>query len=438
MDRSRGKEYNAHMASPVAFVLTHRSVADPDAYSASFQALHIARSLGRRGIPVVRIHPGRRELSLNSRYCTRAVLSPNVHDSEKALLDFLLELAREYDGTRVLLAASDETAHFIGRYREELLAAYRVPGPGSVMETIIDKRLQYGAARALGIPIPETYFPADASEAQALAGTLRGYPYIIKPNVAHHWRLAAVKKHLKSAGTVKAVVVHDAEQLIQEYRRISAVDAAVMIQKVIPGGDERLFCFYGYFDERSRMLGCCVRHKLRQLPLHFGYSTALQSCENDTVVEQSVRLLQGLNYHGIVGIEWKHDPESGETKLIEINARATNAVALPTACGVDLPYMAFAEAVGQPVAPVKGWKTGVKWLWFIEDLWAARELGLGSLEWLKSLRGPKCYAVWAADDPTPFLVDFGLLLKAQLGRKVRRFRGGVQLNSRSNSPRTTW
>jgi D-aspartate ligase len=428
------------MTSPVAFVLTHRSVSDPLAYSASFQALHIARSLGRRGIPVVRVHPGERELSLYSRYCTSVERSPNVHDSEKALLAFLLELAHKHPAPRVLMAASDETAHFIGRYRNELLAAYRVPAPGSVMETIIDKRRQYGAAQALGIPVPETYFPADAAEVEALAGTLRGYPYIIKPNVAHHWRLASVKKRLKSEGGVKAVVVHDGARLLEQYRRISAVDPAVMIQKVIGGSDERLYCFYGYFDKHSRMLGCCVRRKLRQLPLGFGYSTAMESCENDTVVEQSVRLLEGLQYHGIVAIEWKHDPESGETRLIEINARATNAAALPTACGVDLPYLAFADALGQPVAPIKGWKSGVKWIWFAEDVWAAREMWrrgeLKLVDWLKSLRGPKVFAIYAADDLKPFLVDLGMFLKAELRRRLRRVREH-RSNRRANALRTT-
>ena len=412
------------MPSPVAFVLTHRSVADPGAYSASFQALHIARSLGRRGIPVVRVHPGRRELSLYSRYCTSFEHSPNVHESENALLEFLLELARKYEGPRVLLAASDETAHFIGRHRDPLLATYRVPAPGSLMETIIDRRLQYGAAEALGIPIPDTYYPANAAEVTTLAEILRGYPYIIQPNV----------------GGTKAVVVQDAAQLVREYQRISAVDPAVMIQKVIGGSDERLFCFYGYFDERSRMLGCCVRRKLRQMPLGFGYSTAMESCENDAVVEQSVRLLQGLKYHGIVAIEWKHDPQSGEHKLIEINARATNAAALPTACGVDLPYLAFADALGEAVVPVKGWRSGVKWIWFIEDLRAARELRkrgeLKLLDWLKSLRGPKAFAVHAADDLKPFFVHLAMTLKRELGRWLRRGLDRLP-NRRSYSLRTT-
>ena len=310
------------MPTPRAFVLTHRSHGDPRGYTASFQALAIARSLGRRGIPVVRVHPGSRELSLVSRYCSALEHSPNVHDSEEALLQFLLALAPKYPGERVLIPASDDTAFFVGRHREALLAAYRVPSPGrDTIETIMDKARQYEAARSLGLPIPDTYYPASMADVEALAGRLQGYPYIIKPNVAHKWRLASVHRQMRA---VKAVLVHDAAELLAEYSRVSAVDPAVMIQKVIQGGDERFYCFYGYFDERSRPLGYCVRRKLRQMPARFGYSTLMESCENPAVVEQSLRLFQGLGYHGIGAIEWKHDPDSGAMRLIEINARAAH------------------------------------------------------------------------------------------------------------------
>ena len=412
------------MPAATAFVLTHRSHGDPKGYSASFQALAIARSLGRRGIPVVRVHPGRRELSLASRYCSALEQSPNVHESEEALREFLLALAPKYPGPRVLIPASDDTAFFVGRHREALLAAYRVPSPGrEVIETIMDKARQYESARALGVPIPDTYYPASLAEVEALAARLEGYPYIIKPNVAHKWRLASVRRQLR---VDKAVIVHEAAELVAQYSRISAVDPEVMIQKVIQGGDERFYCFYGYFDQRARALGYCVRRKLRQMPARFGYSTLMESCENPAVVEQSLRLFQGLGYHGIGAIEWKHDPDTGALRLIEINARATNAAALPTACGVDLPWMAFADATGKPPAPLTRWESGVKWLWATEDLWAARsqyrrrELTLG--QWLASLRGRKSYAVFAADDWKPFFLECWMFGKGELERRLRRLR----------------
>jgi predicted ATP-grasp superfamily ATP-dependent carboligase len=406
---------------PTAFILTHRSHDDPGAYDASLQALAIMRSLGRRGVRVVRLHPGTRELSLGSRYCWRAEHCPNVHGSEAALFRFLRDLAKKYPGPRVIIPASDDTAYFLGRHRKALAETYHVVAPAAdTVETIIDKRRQYEAARAAGIPIPETHFPADLAEVRALAPQLERYPYIIKPNVAHRWRLSSVKKRMRAPGA-KALLARNPQELVDQYRHIALVDTDVMVQTVVSGPDRELYGFFGYFDEHSKPLGYCVRSKIRQLPLGFGYCTLIESCAQERVVEQSIRLLQHLGFHGIVGVEWKVDPASGEPLLLEVNARATNTSALPPACGVDLPWMAFADALGERVEPVTRWQTGVKWLWLSEDIWAARQLGLRPLEWLKSLRGRKACAVYAADDPWPFLVDAGVFVTKALGRRLRRF-----------------
>ncbi len=403
-----------------AFVLTHRSTEDPRAWCASLQALAITRSLGRRGVRVVRVHPGTRELSLASRYCWRAEHCPNVHESQPALLRFLLDLQARYPGPRVLIPASDDTAAFLGRHREALSRAFRVVAPGAeTMATIIDKRRQYEAARQLGIPIPATYFPHDLAEAQALARTLNRYPYIIKPNVAHRWRLARVRSRMRTPGA-KAVVVRDAAELVAEYRAIARFDRDVMVQRVVGGPDTELYGFFGYFDVASRALGYCVRRKVRQLPLGFGYCTLIESCRDDAVVAQSLRLLEGLRFQGIVGVEWKRDPDTGEPLLREVNARATNTTALPPACGVDLPWIAYADAIGERVEPLTQWRCGVKWVWLAEDVWAARSLGLGPREWLASLRGEKVGAVYAADDPWPALLDAAGFVRTALARRLRR------------------
>lgn len=96
--------------------------------------------------------------------------------------------------------------------------------------------------------------------------------------------------------------------------------------------------------------------------------------------------------------------------------------------------MAFAGALGEPVAPVTRWKTGVKWLWFTEDLWAARELyrerSLSLGGWLKSLRGRKTYAVYAADDLRPLFVELGMFLKGELAHRLRLLERRAQPRAR--------
>lgn len=371
-------------------------------------ALAITRSLGRRGVPVVRVHPNLLDRSLVSRYCSKVEISPDFYESEPALLEFLLDMRARYPDKAVLIPASDDCAYFVAKHHAALSRVFEVVAPPwPVMKGILDKRFQYENAQRLGIPIPETYFPGGVDEVRKLAATLLHYPYVIKPLVAHSWRRASMQE---VSGGKKGFAVATPHELIERYEAIAAGDKNVMIQEVIGGNDERLFTFLSYFDAQSQPLAYCVRKKIRQFPVDFGYCTMTESCFDSVVEEQSIRLLQGIGYHGISGVEWKLDPRTGAYKLIEINARAVNTIGLAPACGVDIPYQAFYDkAVGRPV-PVTEWIEGVKWANIEQDIWAARTLHrmgqLGFFAWLKSLADTRVHAIFAVDDVRPFAGSF--------------------------------
>lgn len=391
---------------PTAFVLTHQSDPNQKEKGISLIALALMRSLGRKGVPVVRVHPNRLDFGVSSRYCRRLEVCPDLYASEQALVEFLLELAQRYPGPRVLFPASDDCVTFLARHHDRLRAAFRIVGPAwDVMRKVADKRSQYEHARALGIEIPETYFPADLAEVEALAGRLENYPYVIKPLVAHKWRLAASRRLL--GGARKAFLARTRAELLGHYRSGARVDPNVMIQEVIGGRDERLFTFISCFDAESRPLAYCIRKKIRQMPIDFGYCTYTVSCHDARVEEQSLKLLTGIGFQGIAGVEWKLDPKTGALKLIEINARAMNTIGIAPACGVDIPYIAYRDALGEQVERVTDWMDDVGWIWLRQDVWAARKLRqLGQLtlaEWRKSLSGRKANAVYARDDLMPFL-----------------------------------
>ncbi len=76
--------------------------------------------------------------------------------------------------------------------------------------------------------------------------------------------------------------------------------------------------------------------------------------------------------------------------------------------GVDFPYLAWRQAIGQTVAPVQG-RPGVAWMHASHDIVAAyREIRRGTLTpggYLKSLAKPLAFAAFALDDPMPGLVE---------------------------------
>lgn len=412
---------------PTAFILTHESTPQRTRKGTSIIALALTRSLGRQGVPVVRVHPNRMDLSLSSRYCRGVEISPDFYADEQGLLRFLLDMRQRYAGGAVLIPASDDCAHFVSKHRDALQGAFAVMAPPwAVTRVILDKRSQYEQARRLGIPIPETYFPADMDELRRLAPQLANYPYVIKPLVAHKWRLASAGSQVRGH---KGFAAANPEELAERYRMVSAADRDVMVQEVVGGADDQLFTFLSYCNERSEPLCYCIRRKLRQFPLDFGYCTLTESCVDPVVQDQSIRLLRGIGFHGISGIEWKRDPRSGAYKLIEINARAVNTIGMGGACGVDIPYLAYRDKAEGVATRVTEWRSGARWINLSDDFWAARslhrqgKLSLGA--WARSVARCRTDAIFAADDLRPFVPHVLAFLKssvAAIGRWVIRAR----------------
>lgn len=406
-----------------AFVITHESDPCRKTRSTSLIALAVTRSLGRRGVPVVRIHPNRLEHSLGSRYCTAVAVSPDMYEAESPLVGYLLELAAAYEGPRVLIPASDDCAQFLGMHRDTLDSAYAVCAAApAVTGLVMNKQRQYETAQRLGVPIPETYFPKSTVEFEALLERLGNYPYVIKPLVAHRWRLASMKRVSKGR---KALRADSPDELRRAYAALGDDQSRVMVQEVIGGRDEQLFTFLACVGESGEPLAYCVRSKIRQLPLDFGYCTMTVSCHDDTVVEQSLRLLRGIGFAGICGIEYKYDAATAEYKLIEINARPVNTIGLAAACGVDIPFIAYCALADHDVRPVTTWRDGVRWhrIWY--DFLAVRELrargGPGYGEWMRSLwGGDQVEAVFAWDDLKPVVRYFGGLFYEEFSAQMRK------------------
>lgn len=412
------------MSLATAFIITHESDRTRTAQdkSMSIIALTLTRALGRQGIRVVRIHPNMFEHSLTSRYCSAIEICPDMYESEEALNQFLCELGSRYPGEKILIPASDDCSMYIAQHEAALQSHFVLLNPSAAaMSRMKNKKLQYELAQAAGVPIPETYFPSTEEDIVALAESAHNYPYVIKPLEAQKWRLDEFKDVAKGQ---KAIKVYDKEQLLAEFRRIAPFDNQLMVQEIISGEDTNLYTFLAYCSNDKKPLAYCIRSKLRQSPIKFGYCCATISCHNDVVERQAKQMLQIADYTGIVGIEFKLDPKTQEYKLIEINTRPVNTTGISIGCGVNLPLIAYNDAAGIPQDAVTDWEDGVTWVWLYHDFWVVKEMkSLGLItygEWLKSIRGKRVHAIFAADDLKPVWNFYYKSVAALFGNKLSR------------------
>ena len=390
-ETGRTPRYAASSGTPGALVI-----------GGDYQGLGIARSLGRRGIPVAVLDD---EVSIapSSRYVQHALRVPTLRSSE-ATTGALYEAARRFglDGW-VLFPTREETVAAVAQNRDELARIFRVPTPPwETVRVAWDKRQTYRVAERLGIEVPRCWFPRSESDLSEIA--FDG-PVIIKP---------AIKEHFFYETGAKAWQANDPAELLQKFRLATAIIPAeeVIVQELVPGGGERQLA-YCAFVKHGEPVGTMTVVRRRQHPSDFGRaSTFVETVDLPELEAPSLRLLREMDYYGLVELEYKRDSRTGAVKLLDVNARTWGYHGLGAAAGVDFPTLLYSDQLGLPVHPCRA-RAGVRWVRLATDVPnALRDIShrrLRAADYLRSLRGIDVGAVWAADDPRPVLAELGIL-----------------------------
>jgi D-aspartate ligase len=363
----------------------------------SRNGLGVIRSLGARGVPVIGVDHRLERPGAHSRYC-QAQRCPDPNQDEGGLLDFFDGLAARLDQKAAVFPTSDDYVRFLSRHRQRLQGQFHLAlPPAPVIDLAVDKRQTYETAQQLGVPVPAFGSARDEAELSVVAREMP-YPALIKPAMSHTGARPI---------TGKALRVESADDLLARYRQLAAPWSSVIVQELIPGGDDALWTLGAYLDADVRPLAIFCGRKLRQYPPQFG-TCSLGECVWDLdVVKLGLRLLLGIGYVGPTQVEFKRDPRDGRLKLMEINARTWLWHTLATDGEVDLAYVAYLDMIGsQPTRRVLG-KPGARWLSLIADTSSARRaMRRGELSWpawLRSWRGVKKLDLLSVRDPLPFL-----------------------------------
>ena len=364
--------------------------------------LGIARSLGRRGIPVF-ILEDQHSISLFSKYASRVIRVKNLRD-EQQTIDSVLEVGHRF-GLKgwVLFPTRDETVAAISRHRARLAEFFRVTTPDwNTVQWAWDKKNTHILAKKLGIPAPETWSPRSTEELAALYPRL---PLAIKP---------AVKENFFYATGKKAWRADTPEELNQLFARANQEikPEEVMVQEIIPGDGKHQFSYCAFF-RNGKAHSSLVARRNRQHPHEFGRAaTYVESVERPAIEELSERFLKAIDYYGLVEVEFKQDPRDGQYKLLDVNARAWGFHSIGLPAGIDFPYLVYADQMGEEVEQRRG-ESGVGWLRLITDVPTVLtgllqgRLKLGA--YLSSLRRTRVESVFCLEDPWPSFAEVVLL-----------------------------
>ena len=396
--RGRKDRWNGGGSQPAACVL-----------GSGQNGLGVFRSLGRRGIPVMAVHPDAREVALASRYC-RAAVSPPVEDAQ-AYVQFLMELAGGFAEPPVLIPTSDPTVVVMSEHRDILKERFRFVLPGrDVVTSLINKREFDGLARAHGLPVPQTFFAATAEGIRRKAAEV-SYPAVLKPGYSPAWMSREFQAQLAkdAGGCIKRVVAASPEELEALYAEIRSFDPEVVVQELIEGGDDHLVDVYVYLGPQGEMLGLFAIQKVRVLPIDGnGVGTCVRAIQVPELEEVSVRFLRSVGYRGNAAVCFKKHARDGQFYVIEVNARLALHHALATASGVDLAYVGYQDALGRRPAETGMRQRHLMWICLRDDLQASlrywKQGRLTLWRWLRSLAGSKRFVYWTWDDPRPAVV----------------------------------
>jgi predicted ATP-grasp superfamily ATP-dependent carboligase len=367
-----------------------------------YQGLGIARSLGRRGIPVCVIDD-ERSIARYSRYTTLSVAAPPLRD-EAQLVEVLLGTARRHglEGW-VVYPTREETVVALARNREALTPTLRIPTPAwESTRWAWDKRNTYELAERLGIPTPRTAYPRSVEEVESLQ---LEPPVVIKP---------AIKEHFFYATKAKAWRADTAEELRALFEKAAALvpPGEVMLQELIPGDGRDQYAYCAFFKAGAPVATMVVRRR-RQHPPEFGRaSTFVETVDEPAIEEPSERFLRAIDYYGLIELEYKRDARTQEMKLLDVNARTWGYHTLGPAAGVDFPALLFDDQTGQPAARQHA-RPGVSWIRHATDMpTAALEIRRGRLalrEYLRTVARSSVEAVFMRDDLAPALAEVALI-----------------------------
>ncbi|GAA5037321.1 putative ATP-grasp superfamily ATP-dependent carboligase [Thermocatellispora tengchongensis] len=371
------------------------------------------RSLGGAGVPVHALLEGPHAPASRSRHLSRMHVWGTRERGPQAVVGELLALAARIGTRAVLVPMDDLGALLVGEHAAELSPAFLLPAqPPGVPRLLADKARLAGLCRALGLAQPETRPVTGMDDLPGALADL-GLPVVAK--WARPWLVPAGVRPRSTT------LVHRFEHAAHLVRQSAGHGATLLLQRYVPESAGSDWFFHGYFGAGSRCLFGGAGRKERAYPAGCGLTTYGTWLPNPRLESLACGLAEAIGYRGILDLDFRHDPGTGQYHLLDANPRPGAQFRLfESGAGLDVVRALHLDLTGrevEPGAPAHG-RT------YLVENYDARTALLrprpsSPRRWWRSVRHAHELAWFSRDDPAPFLAMGGQSLKRAFTRLRR-------------------
>lgn len=303
----------------------------------------ILRTLSEKGLKVWAADTSKKNICSMSKFCMGSFTYPDPFTEEEAFIRVLKEKVAELK-PRVLMPTHDESV-VIMRHREEFPKELIIPYESEEMLlNLANKAWATRKAEEAGCPIPKVYKSVDEVES---------YPVVFKTVIGNS---AKGVYFPKSKDELLALMQ-------EQHGNVFSNDSEMLLQEWIGGTDYSVDCVrWDGFWKSS------VYHALVTKTDGGGTTTQREIVAAPELEKYAKRLLDAVDFHGVCGLDFRYDPETGKAAFIEVNARFTGGLATPVAAGFNIPWTVYKLATeGRYDEPCDA-RVGTKTKWILGDV----------------------------------------------------------------------
>lgn len=278
--------------------------------------------------------------SFFSKYCSDRYILPSSSNDPERFIRCIWELTKSRD-YEVLLPIGWHANYYASKYRTILEKHTAIPvAPYESMRVAANKDLTMEFAKSVGVDVPATYQANNMEDIEEICAHA-AFPLVIKGSV--------------SAGNVR--YARNASELKRYF--LEMADVRPIVQEYIEGYGCGFFALY----DSGKCVARFMHRRIREFPPSGGPSVAARADYSAELMQQGMKILDALNWHGVAMVEFKKDRKDGKYKLMEINPKFWGSLELAIAAGVDFPYLAYLTAKGQSFDPVFKYNRDVMFRW---------------------------------------------------------------------------